>query len=52
MAMNYKMDKFTQANGTIKIILRKAMEYRCGQMAQNMKDFGKIIKLLDLEDLF
>ena len=52
MAMYYRMDKLTQANGTIKIIPRKAMEFKYGQMAQNMKDFGRIIKLLDSEDLF
>lgn len=52
MAMYYRTDKFTQANGTVKVILRKAMEFKYGQMDQNMKDLGQIIKLLVLEDLF
>jgi|688.fasta_scaffold2767049_1 hypothetical protein len=52
MGMNFRTDKFTLVNGIVKIIVRRATEFRYGQMDQNMRDFGKIIRLLASEDLF
>jgi hypothetical protein len=48
----YKMDRYIQANGTIKKTPRKAMVFKYGQMVPNTKDFGKLIWLKVSEDSF
>jgi hypothetical protein len=52
MGIYYRTDKLTQDNGTVKLILRKVTEFKFGQMDQNMKVFGQIIKHSVSEGLF
>jgi hypothetical protein len=44
--------KSIQDNGTNKVKQKRGMDYKYGQIDQNLKDSGKMIWLMDLADSF